>query len=177
MRSARGVLAAAVVLVSASAAARAADLPSIVAPVSVFSWTGFYLGVNSGYSFDDATRFTLSNGTGITATNTGIGTARPAEFKNNADGFIAGGQFGANYQFKSGSFGGRGGVVIGFEADAAYLDNTRTGIYDGTASSVSAFRSSTGLLGTFRGRLGYAFDRFLLYGTGGVAYGNAFKLF
>ena len=175
MRSARGVLAAAVVLVSASAAARAADLPSIVAPVSVFSWTGFYLGVNAGYSFDDATRFTLSNGTGITATNTGIGTARPAEFKNNADGFIAGGQFGANYQFKSGSFGGRGGVVIGFEADAAYLDNTRTGIYDGTESSVSAFRSSTGLLGTFRGRLGYAFDRFLLYGTGGVAYGNAFQ--
>ena len=70
MRSVRGVSAAVVVLVSASAASRAADLPSIMVPVSVFSWTGFYLGVNAGYSFDDATRFALSNGTGITATNT-----------------------------------------------------------------------------------------------------------
>ncbi len=36
----------------------------------------------------------------------------------------------------------------------------------------STFRSRLDYLGTVRGRVGYALDRFLIYGTGGFAYGG-----
>jgi outer membrane immunogenic protein len=38
----------------------------------------------------------------------------------------------------------------------------------------SGFRQQFDWLGTVRGRVGYAFDRFLVYGTGGFGYGNVF---
>ncbi len=41
--------------------------------------------------------------------------------------------------------------------------------------SVNTFRSGIDFLGTVRGRLGYAFNTFLIYGTGGFAYGDVFN--
>ena len=41
--------------------------------------------------------------------------------------------------------------------------------------SVNNFRSGIDYLGTVRGRLGYAFNQFLIYGTGGFAYGETFE--
>ena len=187
MTSATRIAAAAVLLASAAGAASAADLPArvapapYVAPLPVFTWTGAYFGVNAGASFDDESKFALSNGVGVTAANTGIGTNRPALFKNSDDGFTAGAQVGYNYEFQGfGSFGGPGsGVVIGFEADAAYIDAAKTSnlILNNTAGvpSTNTFRSGIDFLGTVRGRLGYAFNQFLIYGTGGFAYGDTFE--
>jgi outer membrane immunogenic protein len=61
--------------------------------------------------------------------------------------------------------------VIGLEADAAYTDLSSNlpiaaGLITGNVSSRLDY------LGTIRGRLGYAYDRFLVYGTGGFAYGT-----
>jgi outer membrane immunogenic protein len=44
----------------------------------------------------------------------------------------------------------------------------------GPVSGPASYTASEKLswLGTTRGRLGLAFDRLLIYGTGGVAYGN-----
>lgn len=164
--------------------AQAADLPArmapapYIAPLPIFTWTGAYFGINAGAAFDNSARFNL---TGVTAGDNGVGSTRPASFKNTDDGFTAGGQIGYNYQFGAGGLGGfgGGGVVIGLEADAAYIDAAKNGTYAGLSTgglpSVNTFRSGIDYLGTVRGRLGYAFNQFLIYGTGGFAYGETFE--
>ena len=81
-------------------------------------------------------------------------------------------------------FGQGQGIVLGVETDIQYADlnNQRRdrGFYSfgpGTVSNSVAFVDPTGnrgvdWFGTVRGRLGYAFDRFMVYGTGGFAYGS-----
>ena len=72
------------------------------------------------------------------------------------DGGLVGGTLGYNWQF--------GHFVAGLETDFDWADITKN---DGFGD-----RGRLGYLGTVRGRLGYAFDRVLLYGTGGLAYGD-----
>ncbi|MDE4915264.1 porin family protein [Methylobacterium sp. 092160098-2] len=160
-------------------AASAADLPRrapppVFTPVPVFTWTGFYVGVNAGYAFDASSH--NDNATfgvpGAFATVPGT----TATFRNRSqEGFSGGGQIGYNYQFTPGS-----GVVIGIEADAQYLDFGRDrrsafingGLAPGFAVTDPRGLSSLDYFGTVRGRIGYAFDRTLVYGTGGFAYGS-----
>ncbi|WP_342110307.1 porin family protein [Methylobacterium sp. SI9] len=183
------LLLASTVLVSTAVAASAADLPRRAAPpptftpVPVFTWTGFYLGVNAGYGFDAnnrrTTNYNLPAGSVVGSEDTaGVISVRN---RANNDGFSGGAQIGYNYQFTPGS-----GVVIGFEADAQYVDFARrsngTQDYVGLGYPGAAFTrprayvatSGNGLdyFGTVRGRLGYAFDRTLVYATGGYAYGS-----
>ncbi|MCJ2067848.1 porin family protein [Methylobacterium sp. J-030] len=183
------LLLASTVLVGIAAAASAADLPRRAAPppaftpVPVFTWTGFYFGVNAGYGFDAnsrrTTNYNLRAGSVVGSEDT-VGVVSVRNRAGN-DGFSGGGQIGYNYQFTPGS-----GVVIGFEADAQYVDFARrangTQNYIGLGIPGAAFTrprayvatSGNGLdyFGTARGRLGYAFDRTLVYATGGYAYGS-----
>ena len=183
------LLLASTVLAGMSAAASAADLPRraapppVFTPVPVFTWTGFYFGVNAGYGFDASSRNTanygLPAGSLINSGNTNAVVS--VNNRSNNDGFTGGAQIGYNYQFTPGS-----GVVIGFEADAQYVDFARRanatqnyGVVGAPGVAFSAPRafvatSGNGLdyFGTVRGRLGYAFDRTLVYGTGGFAYGS-----
>jgi outer membrane immunogenic protein len=71
-------------------------------------------------------------------------------------GFIGGGQIGYNYQIN-------GGLVLGVETDISI-----SGI-DGTAGGVTF---GADYLGTLRARVGYAADRVMFYGTGGLGYGR-----
>ena len=171
-------------LATMSGAALAADLPSRVAPpvympppVPTFTWTGAYFGINAGYAFDNESKFRQSNGT-IAAINSGIGTTRPVNVKNSSDGFTGGGQVGYNYQLPGfGGFGGAGGgLVLGVEADAAYMDTAQTRTFSGLSNAgvivPNTFRSGLDFLGTVRGRVGVAFGQALIYGTGGLAYGG-----
>ena len=98
-------------------------------------------------------------------------------------GVLGGAQIGYNYAFSSGRFGGFGGFgvmpVVGVEADfdgsgvssAASLGQAATGELTG-ASTYIGVGSQLKYFGTVRGRLGIAFDRLLVYGTGGFAYGE-----
>lgn len=72
-----------------------------------------------------------------------------------ADGFVGGGQVGYNYQF--------GNFVLGAEADLSYF---------GLEAEDGDFGLEANWLGTIRGRVGYAFDRLMVYGTGGVAFSD-----
>ena len=171
--------------VTASGAALAADLPRraappLLPPVPVFTWTGAYFGINAGYAFNGDTRFDRtvgSNANNNAALAVGL---RPNAVRVRNDGFTGGGQIGYNYQFGAGS-----GLVIGIEADAAYTDLDRTVTLSNTTNfgplvtpgaaaftRVNQYRGSLDFLGTVRGRVGYAFDRVLVYGTGGFAYGG-----
>ena len=128
-------------------AAYAADLPvkaRPMIPAPAFSWTGFYVGLNAGYAWGDTT------GTFFT----------PAPGNFDISGALAGGQLGANYQFAN-------NVVIGIEADYQWAD------IDGSASTGAGVINTAEIerFGTVRGRLGYAWDRWLGYVTGGYAFG------
>ncbi|GJE59116.1 outer membrane protein [Methylobacterium trifolii] len=164
-------------------AAAAADLPRrapppVFTPIPVFTWTGAYFGINAGYAFteDQTIRTIGNNGPGAAPvvapfnTNT-VGNVlslrRTPAIRSEQDGFTGGGQIGYNLQFTPGS-----GIVVGFEADAAYTDLSRNRSYLSAMNDPSTFRQSLDFLGTVRGRIGYAFDRVLVYGTGGFAYGN-----
>jgi outer membrane immunogenic protein len=151
--------------------AYAADLPSrrapppaYLPPVPIFTWTGFYVGVNAGGAFS-----ANNNGVG----NNGfvsIGGARPgfgglAGFANNNNGsnarFIGGGQVGVNYQVNQ--------FVFGVEGDGQVLTGGNNNNNFG-GGGFGGNNNNTTFLGTVRGRAGVAFDRFLVYGTGGVAF-------
>jgi outer membrane immunogenic protein len=165
-----------------TAAASAADLPRraappVFVPVPVFTWTGFYAGFNAGYGFD-ASSNNQPTVIGVNGASTLVlpGTTQVIAFGNgqNNDGFVGGGQVGYNYQFTPGS-----GVVVGIEADAQYVDFGRernrfsaTGPLAAQQVFNPAGISGLDYFGTVRGRLGYAFDRVLFYGTGGFAYGS-----
>jgi len=139
--------------------AQAADLPRRAPPPlplpSVFTWTGFYAGLNAGYAvhtgsggFSDPTYGTVTGG-------------------DRSGGFAGGGQIGYNYQFTPGS-----GFVIGVETDIQGIAFAKAdAAYLGTTPYYSV-RPNLDYVGTVRARLGYAFDRVLVYGTGGFAYGG-----
>lgn len=163
----RSILAGAVLLGS-SFMAQAADLPARVAPSApivtapLFTWTGFYLGLNAGVGFTDSD-VTTTGFTPLNITNVAIG-ARPGSIGIDSTGFVGGAQLGYNVQL--------GQFVIGAEADIAYTDLGETTSVIGTGGTFNDFRQELEYLGTVRARLGFAFDRFLIYGTGGLAYGE-----
>ncbi len=147
----------------APSAALAADLPAPVlpsvykAPPVAYTWTGFYIGGNFGAAWQglSGTNFSDTIGSSFTA---------PTNVQ-----FMGGGQVGVNYQFW-------GGVVIGAEAMFDWLPNTTNASItatapDGTAAFLGTINNRW--LTTATGRLGYAWDRVLLYGKGGAAWVGA----
>jgi outer membrane immunogenic protein len=150
-----------------SSAAFAADLPSRMPPpvayVPVFTWTGFYLGVNVGYGGD---RFVYPFN-GFVAP--GIAVAGSTSFTSG--GVLGGGQVGYNWEFPN-------NVILGFETDfdGAAIRGKATADAGAAALGLPIGAASAGsrinYIGTVRARAGYAFDRFLVYGTGGFAYGQ-----
>lgn len=161
--------------VAAADLPRRASPPPVFVPLPGFSWTGFYAGVQAGYGFSDrqTVRTAATSGTD-SGTDFFIERSGFASLSSRQQGFVAGGQAGYNYQLTPGS-----GLVLGIETDIAYTDLDETkrrsrGIFGSGSDSFVAntTRQSLDFLGTVRGRLGYAFDRVLVYGTGGLAYGN-----
>jgi outer membrane immunogenic protein len=158
------ILIASALALAAGGQALAADLPppapmprapATYVPVAApyYNWTGFYIGGNLGGAF--------TNGNFNTNLPTGTVTS------SSSTSFIGGGQVGANYQFW-------GGVVVGAEAMFDWLPNTKNtltlnaaGVPVGTATINNRW------LTTATGKLGYAWDRVLLYGKGGGAWVGA----
>jgi outer membrane immunogenic protein len=139
------VLAGAAVAALAAAPSRAADLPQ-VAPT--------YAAPPAPVAAYDWTGLYLGiNGGwawGSNPNNRSIGFG-------GSDGGLVGGTLGYNWQW--------GHLVAGLETDYDWASvGTRNAAVPATAGLHS--------LGTFRGRIGYAMDRVLFYGTGGLAYGD-----
>ncbi|WP_181161202.1 outer membrane protein [Labrys okinawensis] len=164
----RKLLLASSALVCLSGVAMAADLaPTAVEPVAPvaapFSWTGFYAGLNAGYGWtqsDEGWRHT-SGGDAPDA------IALRQSLTNHSydlNGFLGGAQIGYNWQ--------QGHFVVGAEADADFyqksFSKTRSLLPNFPGNSVTQTGKVTGFY-TARVRLGYAFDRTLIYATGGWA--------
>lgn len=156
----------------------AADLPRkapVFVPPPVFSWTGFYAGVNAGYAFGNEDD-TITTGIGVANINAVADAARPPRVRLDREGFVGGGQFGYNWQVSP-------SWVFGLEADIQYSDiretvNGQTTLavagLNGTAAGTrnNFYTTQMEYFGTARARLGYTFDRTMIYATGGLAYGD-----
>jgi outer membrane immunogenic protein len=143
------------------------------APLAVFSWTGFYIGLNGGYSWGRSrTTGTLSNAT----TGAVIATASN---RFNLNGGLFGGQIGYNWQ--------AGNLVYGLETDIQWADEKGRTLFTcnlaaclptaippgGAVAATVALNQKIDWFGTFRGRLGMTVTpTVLVYATGGLAYGN-----
>jgi outer membrane immunogenic protein len=147
----------------------------------VMSWTGWYVGLNAGAGITDTSYNLDPTGCFITAPLCGTGglAGNPARSYDNARpnkvGFTGGGQFGYNYQFSP-------RWVAGFEADINYNDvrNSDSVIQAlgpplfAPGSFIHTVNTGLNWFGTARGRIGYLVTpSVLLYGTGGLAYGQA----
>jgi outer membrane immunogenic protein len=120
----------------------------IMAPM--FSWTGFYIGANVGGAWGNSSD---TNAFFAPLTSTG---------NFSTSGVLGGGQAGYNWQF--------GSWVLGIETDGDW-SNVKGSTSNGLCAGVTCTTSDS-WVGTTRGRLGYAVDHWLFYGTGGVAYGD-----
>lgn len=149
-------LLATVALAALSAPAAAADLatkyPVKAIPAPVFSWTGFYIGANVGFGGDNFSYDAYTVGLPVASADV------------NSSGWFAGGQLGYNYQFAN-------NVVVGLETDIQWANIEGNVSLTSGGTGITA-GSTVDYFGTIRARLGYAFDRFLPYITGGAAYGK-----
>jgi outer membrane immunogenic protein len=135
--------------------ALAADLPAKAPiykappPVSMFSWTGCFIGGHAGGSWSDKDW-----------SDTPTGALRSS---NDPSGFLGGAQVGCDYQFSQ--------FVIGLQGDYSWTDAD----HDTTDLFAAAHTDRTKLKGlaSVTGRLGYAFDRGLFYVRGGGAWERA----
>lgn len=148
-------------VITSAMSAQAADLPArsnspgfYKAPSELpFSWTGFYAGLNGGYAWGQSSWSDPAVGADSGSFNTSGG--------------LVGGQLGYNWQ--------TGSVVLGIETDADWMSiKGSTAGLGGVCAADGGGQCQTqqNWVGTTRARVGYAFDRWLPYVTGGVAYGN-----
>ena len=182
---------------SGASTARAADmLVKAPPPIVPFGWTGFYVGGNLGGAWDRDSfnpdpgsyrlpPFAFLDTAGLFAGNPGTLVFVPGTIplpgtvtldSGRRGSFLGGLQAGYNWQL--------GSLVYGLEGQIDGLKVSRAFAFAGpsiTSIGLATFWSEnlngSGTLerdmeGSFRGRLGYAMDRLLIYGTGGVAVTN-----
>jgi opacity protein-like surface antigen len=147
----------------AAKAASAADLPPAPAPVPyykapavepAYDWTGFYIGGHFSYGWTHSTGQT---------TDTANGRVFPPG-STDTSAAHGGGQIGYDYMLPS-------RVVIGILADVS--SGTSRTVVNANAFQTSENASDGKVNGSVRGRLGYAFDTLLVYGTGGWGWNDA----
>jgi len=132
-----------------------ASAPAYKAPAfaSAYDWSGVYFGGFASYTWSTAHSTTTNTATGVSF----------APVTNSASAWHGGGQLGYDYMMPA-------GIVIGVVSDLSSGATHSNTITD--ASGASMRQDHTVVSGTIRGRLGYAFNRILVYGTGGWAWSN-----
>src|SRR5580704_16416468 len=187
----RRTLLASVGAIAVTGAALAADLPSrapppvFLPPPPIFTWTGLYAGLNAGYTWSNSNTVNtatadlfgnpdLPGGPAFGVASAALATRSvPAKI----DGFIGGGQIGYIWQLTN-------SWVVGLEADIQGIAASNGSTLEFSQATVADFpgnpidqnlssRRRLDYLGTVRGRVGFTITpTFLVYGTGGLAYGQ-----
>jgi outer membrane immunogenic protein len=134
------------------------EMKSVVQPImpQECNWTGFYVGAHLGYGWGDL-KWTDTDTAG---TDVGEGLGPEVLVEQSADGIIAGGTVGYNYQF--------GHFVIGAEGEFSFSD-----VGDSSSVSTESFRNdfetNSDWVGTIALRAGFAWHHVLFYAKGGAA--------
>jgi outer membrane immunogenic protein len=128
--------------------------PTPLSSTPVSEWSGFYVGANAGAA-------------SATVSATALGEVSNQSFTTSQSKLDRSGPLGglqAGFALQSGS------IVYGLETDIGF--GAIRGSLDVTSSDGATkthLQSKLSMLSTLRGRVGYAFDNVLLYGTGGFA--------
>jgi outer membrane immunogenic protein len=152
--------------------------PAMAAPV--YSWAGLYVGANFGGSWGNS-----SNDWNFISNDSNVITGCPpagfaiclvgSDSNHLFRGAIGGPEAGYNWQIAN--------YVFGIETDIEISDLKGSQTFDAStpplngvlgcpASLSAAYTEKLPWLGTLRGRVGYAAGGLLIYGTGGLAYGQ-----
>jgi outer membrane immunogenic protein len=146
----------------------AADLPVKARPMvpiaTAYNWTGCYIGGNVGGKWGQSTD-------SVTVAPAGIGAAGTVAFaQDRSSSFMAGGQVGCNYQPVGSNW------VFGLEGDADWqrlrFSRTIVGATVFPFVAGDSFDMRSDWQASARARLGYAWDRWMIYATGGAAFTN-----
>jgi outer membrane immunogenic protein len=198
MGRATSVLAAASVLLAGAVVAHAADLNPVYKapppPPPIYSWTGLYGGLNLGAALDvgrinpslalepvffsDPTGAHFGFPAGLVLIFGTFATPVPADRSSNV-GILGGGQLGYNWRMSR--------WLYGVEADLAGTNASESfsgtfsqsfpgaaagGVGDVTRSLSGTWTAERQWQASLRGRLGYTWDRWMAYGTAGIAVTN-----
>ena len=123
-------------------------VPTLVAPT--YDWSGFYVGVfgGGGYGNHDLNNASGPNGNANSTVN------------YSSQGALVGGEAGYNVQ--------TGSIVVGVEGDYAWSDIKGDDAFALGSNDATRLRG----IGTLRARAGFTVDRWLMFFTGGWAYGD-----
>lgn len=123
----------------------------IPAQAEDYNWSGLYAGAHAGYAWGNAEH---------TQTNGGMPFG---PFGYSPEGMFGGATGGINWQVSQ--------IVFGIEADVGYLDLSGEGrIPSSTPPHYQALEIEGGLYALLGGRVGFAWDRTLIYAKGGRVY-------
>ena len=154
-------LMAGVAVILSAGATFAADMPMAATPEEAvapeFDWSGFYAGVQVGFARSE-THTTLvddHNATGYVDFSEGDG------FDAESDGIVGGGHIGFNWQAGAFVFGAEG-ALFGADLEDTFIHNP----------DLDEYTTSVDFIATVSGRIGFAFDRALIYAKGGYAGAN-----
>ena len=153
----RKLLLSTVAFAAISSTALAADLPSRPAPVApvyvpIFTWTGLYVGLNAGVGWADNTTLFVDDSL----------LRRPARSASAAT---------------PASSAAARSATTARRAPSCSVSKPTSSTPTSRRTPIGRLRYSfngggSQYFGTVRGRVGYAFDRVLIYVTGGLAYGD-----
>jgi len=155
----KGLLVAGVSLIALASRAHADDLsgtipvkaPAALAPY--YDWTGFYVGGHAAYSLGRA--------------NSTLSDPDPTASSNSFGSLYGGLQAGYNYVLPS-------RLLLGIEADVTFPQFFENGlIFTGETAQSTTLTDKIDYIATLRGRFGHAFDHWLVYATGGLAWSQA----
>jgi outer membrane immunogenic protein len=167
-------VAAAGIVLGTGTITRAADLPiyTKAPPVPVYSWTGFYAGVDIGYAWKDPTVSFSPNDAIAAQALSGIGS-----ISFNDSGVFGGADVGYNWQFNRYWLAG---LETDFNASSIEGSGSAANVFSLQPPRADFIPAAAGHMavdqeilwfGTVRARAGWLpTDNLLLYGTGGFAY-------
>jgi high affinity Mn2+ porin len=160
----RGLIAGIVTLLALTAACRAADLPTgigVTGPIRSYDWAGVYVGAELGYATGASNWSASGSGAPLSGS---FDVFREFDAFEGTGSYFEGLAAGYNYVLPS-------HLVLGVEGDLSFPNDISGSQAVSSVSAGEASYSDTVLMsGTARGRLGYAFHNWLLYGTVGIAF-------
>jgi high affinity Mn2+ porin len=165
------------VVLATCSVAFAADLPAslpVKAPVpyvsTAYDWNGWYVGAHVGV-IRGSSNWSANPGAGVSGINGSFDLPLNFDFMAGTGSYVAGLQGGYNYVLPS-------RLMLGFETEIS-SPNSDVLVPYSVRGSQTVTSPLTGQVsygeavihyGSARARVGYVFDHFLLYGTGGLAW-------